>query len=110
MPHWFYLVSLATAWLGTLAGCVAAIRWGIRGVPGRFWASAVCAGGAMTVGYIGLTRFNVSYVYTANGTSWSLNSKWFFAASIGLGLLAAAVTLWRLACRRPKMEDTRGPE
>jgi hypothetical protein len=65
--------------------------------PGRlrFWLTIVLSGLAILIGFLGMTRFQVTYSRTVNGSGWSINSKWFFIAPLVLGIFALVLAIWR---------------
>src|SRR6476646_7537405 len=88
------LAAIAGAWLFSLVSGAIAFRWSLRPVPGRFWAVIALALFTLFIGYLGLTRFNVSYSRTTNGSHWGIQSKWFFILTLILGALSVAFGIW----------------
>jgi len=85
---------IAALWLASLAACV--LAWRFSFVANRFVASIILSVTALAMGYLGLTRFHVSASRTVNGeTQWSFNSRWFFIATLVLGALTLAFTIWK---------------
>lgn len=85
----------AAVWLFSLAAALAGLWCSVR--PGRRRRSAAlllsCL--ALAVSYLGLSRFHLAVSQTTNGRlDWSLNSKWFFLASLLIGVVALILTLW----------------
>ncbi len=98
MPTPIYLIfaAPAAAWLMGVIACLFALRWSIAAVPRRFWAAIVVSAMAIVIGYVGLTRYKLSYSKnSSDGTHWSINSKWFFISLIILGAVTLGLALWR---------------
>ena len=94
MTFQFLIGTIAALWLASLAACI--LAWRFSFVPNRFAASIILSVAALAIGYLGLTRFHVSASRTVNGqTQWSFNSRWFFIATIVLGALTLAFTIWK---------------
>jgi hypothetical protein len=88
----FQIIFLTSAilWLASLAAC--AIAFFAR----RFLTSLILCLTALAFGYLGLTHYQLKASKTVNGQLvWSLNSHWFFVATVILALLALAYTVWR---------------
>jgi hypothetical protein len=87
---------VAVLWLASIIACALAWRWSFAGAANRFVASIILSLAALTLGYVGLTRFHLSASKTVNGqTQWSFNSKWFFIATLILATLTLAYTIWK---------------
>jgi hypothetical protein len=91
------LIEIAAAqWLITIVACVFALYWSCIGNPRRFWLGVILTISAIVSSYLGLTRFHITGSQTVNGQlQWRLDSNWFFTASLVLGVLALALTLWK---------------
>jgi hypothetical protein len=92
--HLFYAV-VAALWLFSFVAGLLALRWCV--VPGRrrFRAALVSSCLAIAASYLGLARFHFTASQTTNGrVDWSINSKWFFLASLLLGAASLIWTLW----------------
>lgn len=88
-------IALAAAlWLAGIAACVVALKWS-RACRGRRFTGALLLGaGALAIGYLGYTRFELTYAKTVNGQGWSVSSKWFFLALILLATVSLLVVCW----------------
>lgn len=86
----------AGVWLLGCAAGLLGIRWSLApGLP-RFGAAVVSSCVALAIGYLGMTHLALAASRTVNGrVQWSLNSKWFFLATLTLGVLALGLTLWK---------------
>lgn len=88
----FQIIFLTSAllWLASLVAC--AIAFFAR----RFLTSLILCLTALAFGYLGLTHYQLKASKTVNGQLvWSLNSHWFFVATVVLSLLALAFTVWK---------------
>jgi hypothetical protein len=94
------LCGLATAfWLISMVACALAFRWSFLSIPNRFVAALILSAGALVIGYLGLTHFDASK--TVNGhLLWRVESRWFFIATIVLGLLSLVYTFWKRRSHR----------
>ena len=81
-----WLVGLAAGLLGIWFGCVSATR--------RFNLGFGFSVGSVVVACAGLKWVHFSFTRSVNGSTWSLDSRWFFLASLGLALLALGLTIW----------------
>src|SRR4051812_21057502 len=87
---------VAALWVSSLIACALAWRWSFAGPANRFVASISLSLAALAIGYLGLTRFHLTASKTVNGeTQWSFNSRYFFIATLVLGALTLAYTLWK---------------
>jgi heme/copper-type cytochrome/quinol oxidase subunit 2 len=83
-------LTAALIWLASLAACLIAF------FAKRFLTSLILCLSALAIGYLGLTHCQVNASKTVNGQLvWSLNSRWFFVATILLALLTLAYTIWK---------------
>src|SRR6185503_18949211 len=91
----FYLILavIAAGWAFSVIASLCAFRWGAWPIPGRLWAAISLAVFALVISYLGLTRFNVSYSKTVNGSHWGIQSKWFFLVPLLLGALALVLVI-----------------
>ena len=89
------LIGKAVAlWLASLVAC--ALAWRFSFVAKHCGVSIILSVAALAMGYLGLTRFHLSGSKTVNGeTQWSFNSRWFFIATLTLGALTLAYTIWK---------------
>lgn len=88
--------TFAALWVASVVACALAFRWSRRSAPRRFWAAVVLSAAAVFIGYYGLTHFKFAASKTVNGhTQWSINSKWFFIATLILATLTLAYTVWK---------------
>jgi hypothetical protein len=92
-------VGLA-AWILSLTAGLLAWRWGWRRPVRRIWLALGMALFAILIGWLGFTRLRLSYSRTTNGQGWTIDSKWFFLASLILGVVALLVLLWNLRPQR----------
>ncbi len=100
MNGFYILVTIATGlWLVSLICAGLAIAFGWRAAAHRFWASIVLAIATLVMGCVGL-RLHITYSRTVNGHGWSIDSKWFFVATLILGALALALALWNRRRRK----------
>ena len=93
-----YLLFVAAAilWLFSLAACAMAfVCCSLAPSRRRFWMAVVSSALALLIGYLGATRFHVTYSRTVNNSHWSLDSRWFFIVPLVLGAVALLLTLWR---------------
>ena len=82
-------------WLTGVAAALLSLRWTFTPRP-RFWPATLAALAALMVGYVGLTRFQMTASKTVNGvTQWRFDSKWFFAALLVLAASALACVVWK---------------
>jgi hypothetical protein len=94
----FQLLAAAAAliWLASLGVCVIAF------VAKRFLTSLILSLVALAIGYLGLTHFQINASKTVNGQlQWSLNSHWFFVATLILAALTLACTIWKHRMTKP---------
>jgi hypothetical protein len=88
MTFQLFIGIVAALWLSSLVACALAWRWSFAGTANRL--------AALAIGYLGLTHFHVTASKTVNGeTQWSFNSRYFFIATLVLGALTLAYTLWK---------------
>lgn len=94
MTFQLLIAIVAALWLASLAACALAWRWSFTAK--RFIASIILCVAALTMGYYGLTHFHLSGSKTVNGhTQWAFDSRWFFIATLVIGALTLAYTLWK---------------
>ena len=94
MTFQFLIGIIAALWLASIAAYV--LAWRFSFVANRFAASIILSVAALAMGYLGLTRFHVTASKTVNGqTQWAFNSRWFFIATLTLGALTLAYTIWK---------------
>jgi len=90
MNFQLFVAIAAAFWIASLAACV--IAWFAK----RFLISLILCLTALIIGYAGLTHVHLSASKTVNGeVVWSLNSRWFFIATLVLAALALAHTFWK---------------
>jgi hypothetical protein len=96
-PHPGLTYGMFTShWLATVAASVLAFRWSFPSIHRRFWTGGVLSIMAIGSSYWGLTRIHIDWSQTVNGhLQWRFDSGWFFTASLVLGLLALAHSLWK---------------
>lgn len=93
-----YVVFAVSAilWLFSLAACaIAFVCCCLAPSRPRLWIAVVSSGLAILIGFLGATRFHVTYSRTVNNSHWSLDSRWFFIVPLVLGALALFLALWR---------------
>jgi len=97
------LIAVAVAlWLITVAAGLLALRWGFLTAHRRFRGGIILSVLAILCSYLGMTRLRLTSSETVNGhVRWSIDSQWFFMASLVLGAVALALTLWK------KLKSTR---
>jgi len=96
MSFYFLIGIAATLWLITLAAGLLALRWSFLGGDRRFLAGVILSALAIASSYLGVTRLRITGSQTVNGhLRWRIDSKWFFMASLVLGVVALAHTLWK---------------
>jgi hypothetical protein len=101
MNGFYILVTIAAGlWLVSLICTGLSIALGWHAAARRFWASIVLAIATLVIGCMGL-RLHITYSQTVNGHGWSIDSKWFFVATLILGALALALALWNRMRRKP---------
>jgi hypothetical protein len=107
MPTSFYLLFgiALLLWLAGLIACVVAVRWSIGPVPRRRWLALALALLALAIGYYEFQHFQFSYAQTANGETWSIQSRWFFIALCVLGVISVCVAVLGFTRRRPMPEQ-----
>ena len=91
-----FLAVASALWLAGFAACLLALKWSMTDRVPRFPAALALCAAALTIGYLGFTRFELTYARTVNGQGWSLSSKGFFLAL----MLLAAVSLLVVCCKR----------
>ena len=91
-----FLFIAGAFWLICLAAIGASFVLGSKPTQSRFTAALVCAALAMAVSFLALNRLQITYTRTVNGSSWTLNSRYFFLIPIVLGSVAL---LWILLRR-----------
>jgi hypothetical protein len=90
MTFQLFIAIAAIFWLVSLVVCVIAF------FTKRFIISVLLSIAALAIGYYGLTRFHFSASQTVNGkVQWSINSKYFFIATLILAALTIACTFWK---------------
>ena len=92
----YILFAIAAGlWLFSLAACAVALLCCCFPGRRRFWLAIVLSGLAILIGFLGTTRFHVTYSRTVNASHWSIDSRWFFIVPLVLGALALALAIWR---------------
>jgi len=82
-------------WLFSFATAVFALRWTIISETRRFGAALIASALAIASSYAGLSWLHFEASKTINGhVAWSVNSNWFFLASLLLGATALCLALW----------------
>jgi len=90
MSFQLLIIAAAIFWLASLSICVIAL------FTKRFVIALILSLTALAIGYLGLTRFHASASQTVNGVvQWSINSRWFFIATLVLAALTLANTFWK---------------
>lgn len=94
-PLLMLFVFGATAWIASLVAGGLALRWALVAFERRF--RAVLALGVLTLGlgYFGMNNLHLNYSRSVNGRGWSIDSKWFFLATLVLAVAALGVALWK---------------
>jgi uncharacterized membrane protein len=96
MTFQFLIAIAAAAWLASLAACA------IAAFAKRLWLSLILCLTALAIGYLGLTRVHLSGSKTIDGhVQWSLDSRWFFIATLILAALTLIYTLWKRPTPNP---------
>jgi hypothetical protein len=91
----------AAFWLISLVACALSFRWSFLSVPNRFIIAVILSIGAAVIGYLGLTYFHFDASKTVDGhLVWRVNSRWFFIASIILGVLTLIYAFWKRRSHR----------
>ena len=85
----------AVLWLFSLVACAVALLCCCFPGRRRFWIAIVLSGLAILIGFLGTTRFHVTYNRTVNDSHWSIDSRWFFIVPLVLGAIALALAIWR---------------
>jgi len=88
------VVIVLGLWFLSLAAGLLAIWLGWLASPRRFKGALGCSVAGLAMAFAGLNWFHFSFTKTTNGSSFALDSKWFFLGTLGLALLALAVTFW----------------
>ena len=88
MTYQIFIGVIVAVWLTGIAAALCAFGWGFLAKRRRFWLAVILSVVALVISYLGLTHFSFVYSRTVNGVTSSLNSKWFFIASLLLGALA----------------------
>jgi hypothetical protein len=87
---------LTLHWLASMAAAVLAFGWSFPSMHRPFWTGVVLSLLAIGSSYWGLTRIHIDWSQTVNGhLQWRFDSGWLFTASLVLGVLALAHTLWK---------------
>ena len=88
-----FIAALVTGWVLTIAAGVLVFVWSFS--RRHFWPGLVLAVLAVLGSYFALTHIHITSSQTTNGhLVYSLDSRWFFMASLGLNMLALAHALW----------------
>jgi hypothetical protein len=96
MTYQIFIGVIVVVWLASIAAALCAFGWGFMATRRRFWLAIILSVVALVISYLGLTHFSFAYSQTVNGVvTSSLNSKWFFIASLLLGTLALLCTIWK---------------
>jgi hypothetical protein len=83
-------------WIASCAAAFQSFQWSRRRNRPRHVPSLMLSGLSIAGGVMGLTILRVDYSESVNGVvRWHLNSRWFFAVALILGLAAFAHALWR---------------
>ena len=90
----FLVAIVAGLWLLSLAAGLLAIWLGCQASPRRFKGALGCSLAGLALAFAGLNWFHFSFTKTTNGSSLTLDSKWFFLGTLGLALLGLALALW----------------
>jgi hypothetical protein len=88
-----WLLGLAAGLLGIWFGCVSSRR--------RFKLGLGFSLGSLAMAFAGLNWIHFSFTRSVNGSSWSLDSRWFYWGSLGLALLALGLTVWKQVSQQP---------
>jgi hypothetical protein len=88
--------TVIALWLVSLAACIVAFRWSRFSLRLHFIVPMALSFLALGCSYLGLRFLAFSASKSVNGqVQWSLNSKYFFLATLGLGALALLRTVWK---------------
>src|ERR1700733_1463448 len=97
MSFYILIGAAAVLWLFSLAAAIFGLRWTL--IPGarRTGVALIASCLAVASAYFGLSRFHFAASKTVNNQLvWSFNSKWFFLASLILGVVPLGLALWHL--------------
>jgi hypothetical protein len=106
MPASIYtFIAIATVlWLAGVTACFVTLRWSTSCPVTRFPATLILSAAALAIGYLGFTKFQVTFTRTVNGNGWSISSKWFFLALILLAAVSLSIACWK------RFRQNRNPE
>lgn len=83
-------------WIACCAAAFQSFQWSRRRHRPRHAASLILSGLSVAGGVVGLTMLQLDSSQTENGVvRWHLNSRWFFAVALILGVTAFGHGLWR---------------
>ncbi len=95
MPYGLYTIP-ALMWLVSCGAAAVALRVCFAQGLFRFQRAFVASIVALAVALYGLLNVHVAASRTVNGQLiWSINSKWFFLAALGLAAFSLGTTFWR---------------
>ena len=85
---------VAGLWLLSLAAGLFAVWFGCLASPRRFKRALGLSVGGLAIAFAGLNWFHFSFTKSTNGSSFTMDSKWFFMGTLGLALVALALAFW----------------
>jgi hypothetical protein len=89
-----FIAMVLAYWLLAIAAGMLAFIWSFS--RRRFWPGLILSVLAVLGSYFGLERIRITSSQTVNGhLQYYIDSRWFFMASLGFGILALAHTLWK---------------
>jgi|WetSurMetagenome_2_1015567.scaffolds.fasta_scaffold1459476_1 hypothetical protein len=91
IPFNILVVIIAGLWLLSFTASLFAIWLGCLASSRRFKGALGFSVAGLAIAIAGLNWFHFSFSKTTNDSSFTLDSKWFFLAAIGLALLALAL-------------------
>jgi len=88
-------------WIACCAAAFQSFQWSRRRNRPRHVPSLILSGLSVAGGVVGLTVLRLDYSQSVNGVvRWHLNSRWFFAAALILGVAALGHAVWRMRTAR----------
>jgi hypothetical protein len=94
-PYAFFAPAIGL-WLMGISATLLSLFWSFVSNPRRFWPAAIWSALAIGFSCSGLTQIHIVSTTTVNGQVTShIESKWFFLASLALGLLLLGNALWK---------------
>jgi|SRR5215831_7979149 len=90
-----FIAVVSAVWLIGCGAAILALYWNMKAGSKKWWASCILSAIALVIGYLGLTRIQFHASKTVNGhLEWSVNSQWFFIATVVLGAASLAWSVW----------------